>query len=519
MPPTSDREAQLTEQLRVALEQNGALQQENKLLREKVDLLIRRLYGIKSEKLSSEELQLLMEGFGEEEAKKDPAPGASSGALEAELEKAPAKKPRLVAKERPARVPQHLPAVEEIIDPEEVKAAPEQWRQIGQEVTEQLDFEPARFLRRRLIRRKFVKRDRPQQAPIIAELNTLQERSIAGVGLLAQIIVSKYCDHLPLYRQEQIFATRYGIKLPRQTMAQWMGLAADWLRPLYEQIRITVFEKGYVQIDETPIRYLCPGYGKTKLGYLWTCRNPQGDAWYSWELGRGAACLERIVPKDFVGKLQCDAYAAYMAFARMRQGQIELAGCLAHARRNFVDAKPSTPQQACWILLQMQHLYRIEERLREQRAGPQLREAVRSSEARPILERLGKLLNKLKAKGCHLPQSAMGKAIDYALNQWEMLCVYLADGRVEIDNNLVENAIRPTAVGKKNWLFIGDGEAGERSAILYTIIESCRRRQIDPYTYLREVLTRLPSMTNRQVKDITPAAWAKDRAQAQRKAA
>lgn len=465
MQPMTPREAQLTEQLSAALEQVARLEKENKLLQEKVEALVKRIFGAKSEKLSAEQLTLLLEGA--DGPKKEPASCASSAGLEAELKKASAK-PARPRKEREARVPQDLPATEEIIIPKEVQAAPEQWRQIGQERTEQLDYQPARFFRRVLIRQKFVKREAPHEAPIIAELNTLQERCIAAPGLLAQITVSKYCDHLPLYRQEQMFATRYGIDIPRQSMARWMGLVAEWLRPIYEKIREEVFNGGYVQIDETPIKFLCPGHGRTKQGYLWACMRPSGDVWYSWQVSRSAACLEHIVPETFVGKLGCDGYSAYQAFAKERPG-IELAACLAHVRRNFVEAKESAGQRACWILVQMQHLYQIEQRLREQRAGPRLREAVRSAEARPIMNRIYKLLAKLQLRNAYLPQSAMGQAIGYALQQWSRLLLYLSDGRLEIDNNLVENAIRPTAIGKKNWLFIGEAAAGERSAIIYTV--------------------------------------------------
>ena len=182
-------------------------------------------------------------------------------------------------------------------------------------------------------------------------------------------------------------------------------------------------------------------------------------------------------------------------------------------RRKFHDALEQTPGRAGWLLRQIQHLYRIEARLRESQAGPVLRQSVRSHQSRPIVERLRKVLLHFKSSRRHLPQSLLGQAIDYALGQWTTLEVYLEDGRVEIDNNLVENAIRPTAIGKKNWLFIGEAGAGQRGAIIYTIIESCRRRKIDPYAYLRELLTRLPHMTNQQIPEVTPAAWA----QAQRK--
>jgi len=178
-------------------------------------------------------------------------------------------------------------------------------------------------------------------------------------------------------------------------------------------------------------------------------------------------------------------------------------------RRKFYEARESSPLLAGWLLGQIQHLYRIEAHLRAQRAGPNLRAAVRASQSRPIIKRLERVLLKLKAGGRQLPQSPLGTAIDYALGQWRTLETYLTDGRVELDNNLVENAIRPTAIGKKNWLFIGDAEAGERSAIIYTVIECCRRRGVDPFAYLRDVLTRLPQMTNRHIPEVLPANWAK----------
>jgi transposase len=163
--------------------------------------------------------------------------------------------------------------------------------------------------------------------------------------------------------------------------------------------------------------------------------------------------------------------------------------------------------------------YRIEARLREGKAGPKLRAAIRASESQPVVQRLEHALIRLKSNGGHLPQSLVGIAMDYALGQWQTLKVFLRDGRVEIDNNLVENAIRPTALGKKNWLFMGDAEAGERGAIIYTVIESCRRRGIDPYTYLRDVLTRLPNMTNHQIHEVIPSAWAKTHLPVQRQIA
>jgi transposase len=304
-------------------------------------------------------------------------------------------------------------------------------------------------------------------------------------------------------------------------LTRWVELASTWLKPIYEQIRTGVMGGGYVQVDETPVDYLEPGNGKTKQGYLWTCSRPGGDVVYRWETSRAAACLDNIIPVDFNGTVQCDGYSAYRAFANGRSG-IELAGCWAHVRRKFHEALEQSPKTAGWILRQIQNLYRVEAWLRESRrggTGPELRAAIRASGSKPIVARIEHALVRLKSRGRHLPQSLLGIAIDYALGQWRTLDVYLDDGRVEIDNNLVENAIRPTAIGKKNWLFMGDADAGERGAIIYTVIESCRRRSIDPYAYLKDVLTRLPKMTNWQIPEIIPSVWAKAHLQLQRQAA
>lgn len=491
---TDAREAEL-------LATNQRLEKENALLRQKLDLLIRKLFGAQSEKLDPAQLLLLLQGLDEPE--KAPEPVAAEAPRRSTDPSSP---PR----ERGPRLPEHLPVIEEVLDPAPVQACPAAWRCIGEEVSEQLDYEPARFLRRRLIRRKYVRRREVDAVPIIAPLPaSLQERCLAAPGLLAQILIAKYCDHLPLYRQEQIYRTRPGVYLPRQSLARWVELAADWLRPIYETMRTGVMAGGYVQVDETPIRYLEPGHGKTKQGYLWAYSRPGGDVLFDWQTSRAAACLDHVIAADFTGTLQCDGYSAYPAFAERRAGKVTLAGCWAHARRKFHEALDQTPRTAGWIVRQIAHLYRIEKDLREKSAGPRLRLAVRAHQSRPIITRLHRALIALKLSRRYLPQSLLGQAIDYTLSQWPALGIYLEDGRIEIDNNLVENAIRPTAIGKKNWLFIGAAAAGQRGAILYTLIESCRRRRLGPHAYLRDVLTRLPKMTNWQIKDITPAAWAK----------
>ena len=499
------REAELEKQLAQCQEALAAAMRENQLLRQKVDLLVRRVFGSSSEKLDSAQLELLQLPNAPTAPQLPPAPPS-------EPRRAPcARQPKA------PRLPDNLPVVEEVIDPEPVKAQPESWRLIGQEVSEQLDYEPGRFLKRRTVRRTYVHRTQQDSAPVTAPLPPcLQERGLAAPGLLAHVLVSKYCDHLPLYRQEQIFQQRHGLNLPRQTMARWVELAADWLQPIYEAIRTGVLAGGYVQIDETPVQYLEPGHGKTKQGYLWTGSRPGGDVFFSWHISRAAACLDVIVPVDFKGTVQCDGYAGYRCFADGRDGAITLAGCWAHVRRAFYEAREQSPRVSGWLLRQIQNLYRIESVLRDKKAGPALREAVRAHQSRPIAKRIECALVRFKSSGRFLPKSLLGEAIDYALGQWPTLQVYLSDGRVEIDNNLVENAIRPTAIGKKNWLFVGEADAGQRGAIVYTIVESCRRRGLDPYAYLCDVLKRLPHMTNRQIPEVTPEAWGKARRQLQR---
>jgi transposase len=484
------------------------LQTENTLLRQKVDLLIRKIFGASSEKLDAAQLDLFLQ-----QTENAPGKSVASSALE---EADPQPQTRAKAKRGRDRWPEDLPVVEQIIDPEEVAARPEQWRCIGEEVSEQLDYEPARFLKRRLVRRKYVSRQDVWATPIIAPLpSVLQERGSAAPGLLAQIIVSKFVDHLPLYRQEQIYRTRHGLSLSRHTMVRWLELAADWLGPIYRHIRTGVMAGGYVQVDETPVPYLEPGHGTARMGYFWTASRPRGDVVYQWQTSRGTACLDNVLPVDFRGIVQCDGYSAYGSFARKRE-DIALAACWAHVRRKFHEARGQDPLMATWLLRQINHLYRIERKLRRAKSGPQLRAAMRAHQAKPVYVRLHRVLTRLKIKRRYLPRSGMGMAIAYALNLWPQLGVYLNDGCVEIDQHLVENAIRPTALGKKNWLFVGQAETGQRSAILYTIVECCRRRGLDPFAYLRDILTRLPTATNWQINQLTPEAWARDRNTGQR---
>ena len=482
--------------------------QEIKLLKEKIDLLIRRLFGSKSEKLDAAQLELLLKevdlGKADASAEKAEAPSI------VEILKPVANRPD--KSRRRERWPQELAVEQEVIEPEEVRDNPEAFRCIGEEITEMLDYRPGKFFRRQIIRRKFVRKEQTELPPVIAPLpDSLQQRCIAAPGLLAQVIVSKYCHHLPLYRQQQIYWDRHQVWLPRQSMVRWVQLASEWLKPIYREMKAQMMKGPYVQVDETPIKYLDPGGGKTALGYLWVAHRPGQDVIFEWYTTREAKCLDKLIPIDFSGTIQCDGYSAYDRFAKhcALQGRpVLLAGCWAHTRRGFYEALDHAPKEAGWVMRQIAHLYDIERKLRRQRGGPALRDAYRASQRAPICRRIHRILQRWYLTRRFLPKSTMGQAVGYALGQWESLQIYLKDPKIEIDNNLVENAIRPTALAKKNWLFFGHADAGQRSAIIYSIIESCRRHGVEPYTYLHDVLSRLPSMTNRQIKDIVPKAWA-----------
>jgi transposase len=280
-------------------------------------------------------------------------------------------------------------------------------------------------------------------------------------------------------------------------------------------IRQEGFADGYVQIDETPVKYQDPQReGACGTGYLWVCHNPvRRVSFMQWHTGRSAACLQSVVPEGFEGIAQSDGYQVYETFAgsQERKGQITLAGCLAHARRKFFEAKAEGADSQ-WVLGQMQQLYALEARLREARAGPQEVLEMRRQHSAPIMERIAQRLEELQRCGRHLPRSLTGQALSYTRHQWSKLEVFLRDGRVQIDNNLVENAIRPSAIGKKNWLFMGDAASGHRAATFYTLIGNCHKEGINAETYLTDIFERLPTETNQTVRRLTPKAWAAEAA-------
>jgi len=403
----------------------------------------------------------------------------------------------------PAEAFAHLPVRETVvIELPEVEADPDLYERIGEEETFEVDIDPPKLFKRRFLFPKYRHRLNRLRAPVLAPA---PKRAVPGgyasAGLVAWIVLSKYVDHLPLCRQEKM-SPRWGARLSRKSMVEWVRLAAEWLEILYKLMHRKLLDGGYVQADETPIRCRDPDHprGKTFQGYLWVISRPGGDVLFEWKQSRRHGELSSLL-QGYQGLLQADGYEAYASWEQKHDG-VTLFGCWAHCRRKFVEALEESPQPAHFILRLISQLYTREKQWDQAGVGPRYRTHLRQRDFPMTLGLLEKAAKKLARRA--RPTSALGKACKYLLNQWDLL-VRIRDhghGRVRLDNNLVENAIRPSAIGKRNWLFIGHPDAGQRSAIIYSIVVSCQRHQVDPCLYLRDVLTRLPAMSNQE--DLTP---------------
>lgn len=493
---TLDEQVQLqqrSERLERELEQAHV---ENDLLRRQLRALKLKLFGSpRGETVTDEQLFLALEELKREE-------GEQIEAAE-EIIAYTRSKPR--TREALERLPRDIEVVREEIIPEAVKKEPEAYERIGEEVTEELDIIPGRFIKRVIVRVKFKRRNAPEAVPFVAPLpGRVVPGGIPSARLVAHLIVSKHADHLPLYRLEQIFRSRFGVDVPRQRMCDWIGHAVDnWLMLIYHSIRNGLLKGDYLQIDETPIRYLdAERKGKSHTGYYWVFGRPGGDLCFDWQLGRGRAGAEAIVA-DFHGLLQSDGYAVYDAVCARRP--ITQLGCWAHARRKFYQAWKNNELAAMRYLLPIRHLYDIEADLPADDADGRVR--VRREKSLPTLAAIKAQLDTDAAQ--LPPHSALREAVSYALGQWSKLIAYVDHGQTRIDNNLTEQAIRPAKLGAKNWLFIGHPDVGHRSAVIYTILESCRRHGVEPMAYLTDLLTRLPNLTSTEALrlDLTPAGW------------
>ena len=467
------------------------------MLRRQIEWLKQKLFGPgQSEKLDRAQLRLKLGELEKLAAAERPV-----ATISYERAAGPAPKRTLQAESFA-----HLPVQETIvIEPAAVQADPTLYEKIGEERTFEVDVVPPKLFKREIVRPKYRHRLDRNRAPVLAPAPArVVPGGFASAGLIAWALTAKYADHLPLCRQEKMLA-RWGAPISRQNLCDWVGSATALLEALVKRMKQDLLQGGYVQVDETPIRCNDPDLrdGKTTTGWLWALSRPGGGVVFEWRLSRRHEEAERLLG-DYRGVLQSDGYEAYAAYARAHPG-VEWAGCWAHARRRFFEAATERPKTAGRVLRLIGRLYQLETEWDQAQVGGQ-RAALRQEHFARPLARLHRLVSALQARV--LPRTGLGQACAYLLGHWAPLTAHLCHSQTRLDTNSVENAIRPSKLGQKNWLFVGHPAAGDRAAVLYSLIVSAQRCGLDPHAYLRDVLSRLPAMTTKDdLTPLLPAHW------------
>ena len=375
---------------------------------------------------------------------------------------------------------------------------------IGNDETTELEYKPAVFYAKKYVRPKYVCKACPDAGVTVAPLPSRPiERCVAGINLIVWIIISKYVDGLPLYRIEKIFK-RYGIHINRSSMVGWIEQVCHYLQNIYDVMHEDILKSYCIQADETPLKVLDgETQGKAHLGWLFPYVGDEVLAIFDYRPGRGRVGPNEML-KDFSGKhLMTDGYAGYLEIVN-RKNLVHLI-CWVHARRGFFEAKETEPEFANKILTLISQLYEIEQRARDVRMEPTQRFELRKNESAPIIETILKLIQ--NPGKTILPQSPMGKAIAFALNHWDKLNNFLLDGRLPIDNNMVERLIRTVAIARKNFLFCGSEKGAKRTAIIYSLIATFKLNDINPHEYLADVLSKIADYPISKIRDLTPAVW------------
>ena len=473
-----------------------------------IEKLQKMLFGSKSERFTKEEIaanQLSL--FEKEQAEKSAEEAAKQtitydrtvqGGKQRETKRIP--------------LPEDLPRIEVVVEPEEDVSG---LIRIGEEVTEILDIVPPVIQVIKVIRPKYAKPEAKtedvDQPIVVAPMpSRVIDKGIPSTRLLAYIIMSKFIDHLPYYRQIKMFQ-RIGINIKSNTINGWISKCCVLLKVLYDEFVKNQFTKPYLQADETTIKVLrvkkSGKKGKAHTGYYWVYYDPMDhNVVFIYDRGRGKEYpIEHL--SNFSGILQTDGYIVYNEFDK--RIDIYLCACMAHIRRKFVEAIDNDKNRAEYFLEKVQQLYAIEEHAREQKYTAAQRLALRQEKASPIMAELKTWLDLQYESSEVLPQSAIGKAIRYALGRWKYQERYLEDGRIEIDNNLVENSIRPLALGRKNYLFAGSEQGAQWGAMIYTLLGSAIRHGHNPLEYLTDVLRRLPDTKMNQLHQLFPNNWTK----------
>ena len=481
------------EQYEKLLSENEKLRSECEYLKQQLAELKRMIFGSKSERfIPTDDAQLSL--FGDN--------ALTPAVADTETQEITYIRERQTKeKQQPVRtaIPSHLPRVEEVIEPNNVE---EGAKKIGEEITEILEYNPAHIFVRKIVRPKYAKAN--NQGVIIAELPPLPiPKGNAGASMLAYIMVSKFIDHLPYYRQIQILK-RLKFEISDSTLNGWFNATSNLLEPLYNTLEKLILESNYLQADETPIGVQDSHKpGALHTGYQWVYRAPvERMVLFKYHHSRERKAPEEIL-QTFSGSLQTDGYQAYQNMKT--KGNITLLACMAHARRYFEKALDNDQKRAAFALSKIQKLYAIERIAREREIGFETRKRFRQLYAVPILMELETWLKENITQT--LPKSAIGRAIAYTQNLWPKLKEYTHDGKYEIDNNLIENAIRPLALGRKNYLFAGSHSAAQRAAMMYSFFATCKINDVEPMAWLTDVLNRIPEHKANKLSELLPQNW------------
>lgn len=472
------------------------LQGKYNALRHELDQLKKLLFGAKSERMGG-----------------SPAPPPEQMALwEENVRPEPAMEEVTYTRRKPkkahhgrASLPDHLPVEEIVMEPQDIDTVG--LERIGEEVTETLDYRPGKLVIIRRIRPKYARSEADGSTTvIIADLPSRPiDKGIPEPGLLAELCVAKYVDHLPFYRQIKRFERDHGWVVHKATINDWFAATCSLLEPLYQKLLATVVAADYLQVDESTIKVLASEKkGKAHLGYQWVYRDPgTGLVLFDYRKGRGAhGVMERLA--EFGGYLQTDGYRAYETYLR-KHPAVTGVSCLAHIRRKFYDARDQHPRLAELALAAIGFLYHVEAHCRRRGRSPSERLALRRRLSLPVYEGLRNWAAFEHRN--NLSSGAIGKALKYAKDQLPRLQACFENGRLELDNNLIENSIRPLALGRKNYLFAGSHQGAQRAAMMYSFFASCQRLEVNPRAWLRDVLERIPDHPVSRVDELLPSQW------------
>ena len=482
---------------RFLLSENRRLEEKLARLCDELRYLRRTLFGRSSERIHSDPNQLTFDFYASlagslDNAVENSLPGTGmSFRKTSSTGRRPIRKP----------LPDYLERRSEIIEPENL---PEGVRYIGQETTEILEYIPGILYVREIIRKKYALKN--GEGIIIGSLpgNIPLPKSNAGSSLLAHLLVGKYQDHQPYYRQIEMLK-RQGVQFAASTVNRWNSAAIDLLRPLYDCLKKEVLRDDYIQVDESVIPVLDKDKpGAARKGYHWVVRAPGRDRlFFHYDKGSRARYVITELLGDFKGTIQSDGYSAYDIYSEKKG--VSLLGCWAHARRKFEQSQGNDPPRAKYALEQIGKPYDIERFAHDRCLDKEQVERLRADKSVPLLESLRIWLQENYPKV--LPSSKIGKAISYALYIYDRLCRYVSDGRFRIDNNLAENAVRPLALGRKNYLFCSNHQSAERTAVIYSLLGTCRICGVNPVIWLTDVLDRIQEHSILRLGELLPGKW------------